>query len=125
MRVFIEGAINDCAVANIVWSTIYAYDASVYPDNPPTQMADFFDLEAYPGKRGMTTDVCVPIFMNDLVSGFVAGRSSALYSLVMNEVLRRVLGKRPVPILVPNNDSPIGSGAPQVDSLLHDYLTGI
>ncbi len=50
---FIEGAINDCAIANIVWSTIYAYDASVLTDKQPTSMADFFDLEAFPGKRGM------------------------------------------------------------------------
>jgi putative spermidine/putrescine transport system substrate-binding protein len=50
---FIEGSINDCSVASIVWSTIYAYDSSVLSDSPPTQMADFFDLEAYPGKRGM------------------------------------------------------------------------
>ncbi|MEZ5931530.1 MAG: ABC transporter substrate-binding protein [Alphaproteobacteria bacterium] len=50
---FIDGAINDCAVANIVWSTIYAYDSSVLSDSPPTAMADFFDLEKYPGKRGM------------------------------------------------------------------------
>jgi len=49
---FIEGAINDCAVANIVWSTIFAYDKSVLADGP-TNLVDFFDLEKFPGKRGM------------------------------------------------------------------------
>ncbi len=49
---FIPGAITDCAVANIVWSTIFAYDTSAMP-NGPTTIADFFDLEKFPGKRGM------------------------------------------------------------------------
>ena len=49
---FIPGAITDCAVANIVWSTIYAYDSSKIADGPTT-MADFFDLAKFPGKRGL------------------------------------------------------------------------
>ncbi len=49
---FIPGAITDCAVANIVWSTIFAYDSSKIADGP-TSIADFFDLEKYPGKRGL------------------------------------------------------------------------
>jgi len=49
---FIDGSITDCAVATIVWSTIYAYDKSKM--NPgPTTMADFFDLKKFPGKRGL------------------------------------------------------------------------
>lgn len=49
---FIPGAITDCAVANIVWSTIFAYDKTKL--NPgPTTIADFFDLEKFPGKRGL------------------------------------------------------------------------
>ncbi|HHL20209.1 MAG TPA: ABC transporter substrate-binding protein, partial [Aliiroseovarius sp.] len=49
---FIPGALTDCAVANIVWSTIFAYDSSKMP-NGPTTIADFFDLEKFPGKRGL------------------------------------------------------------------------
>ncbi len=49
---FIEGSINDCAVASIVWSTIFAYDKAVLPEGPTT-LADFFDLEKFPGKRGI------------------------------------------------------------------------
>ncbi len=69
-------------------------------------------------------DVCFPIFFNDSVSGFVAGKSSAIYLIVMNEVLRRVLDKMPVPILVPaklelNENDPI-----QIDSLIYRYLAG-
>jgi len=49
---FIKGALAECAVANIVWSTIYAYDKSKMPNGPKT-MADFFDLKKFPGKRGL------------------------------------------------------------------------
>lgn len=49
---FVEGSIHDCAVANIVWSTIFAYDKSVLAEGP-TSLADFYDLEKFPGKRGL------------------------------------------------------------------------
>ena len=49
---FLAGTLYDCAVANIVWSTIFAYDKTKLTDGPKT-MADFFDLEKYPGKRGL------------------------------------------------------------------------
>ena len=49
---FLAGTLYDCAVANIVWSTIYAYDSSKIADGPKT-MADFFDLQKFPGKRGL------------------------------------------------------------------------
>ncbi len=49
---FIPGAITECAVANIVWSTIFAYDNSKMA-NGPTTIADFFDTAKFPGKRGL------------------------------------------------------------------------
>ena len=49
---FLEGTLYECAVANIVWSTIFAYDKSKMKDGP-TKMADFFDLKKFPGKRGL------------------------------------------------------------------------
>jgi putative spermidine/putrescine transport system substrate-binding protein len=49
---FIPGSFTDCAVANIVWSTIFAYDSSVTPNGPKT-IADFFNVNAFPGKRGL------------------------------------------------------------------------
>ncbi len=50
---FIDGALTDCAVANIVWSTIYAYDSTKVKGGTPTTMADFFDTKKFPGKRGL------------------------------------------------------------------------
>ena len=49
---FMDGALQECAVGNIVWSTIYAYDKTKF-STPPTTMADFFNVEKFPGKRGM------------------------------------------------------------------------
>jgi putative spermidine/putrescine transport system substrate-binding protein len=49
---FIDGALmSECAVANIVWSTVIAYDSSKL--SGVDSIADFFDLEQFPGKRGL------------------------------------------------------------------------
>ncbi len=49
---FIEGSYNDCAIGSIVWSQIFAYNTEAV-EGEPTSAADFFDLETYPGKRGL------------------------------------------------------------------------
>ena len=49
---FLPGALTDCAVATIVFSTVFAYDTTKFPEGPTT-IADFFDLEKFPGKRAM------------------------------------------------------------------------
>ncbi len=48
---FIPGALQDCAVANIVWSTIFAVDTS--KTTGVDSIDDFFNLKGFPGKRGM------------------------------------------------------------------------
>ena len=50
---FIKGTLHDCAVATILWSTIYAYDASKFTGAKPTTIKDYFDTTKFPGKRGM------------------------------------------------------------------------
>ncbi len=49
---FIEGSIQDCAVANIVWSTVFAYNSNNL-SGTPTTIGDFFDTAKFPGKRGL------------------------------------------------------------------------
>ncbi len=63
-------------------------------------------------------DVCFPIYFNDRVSGFVAGKSSGIYLMVLGAVMRRVLGKSPVPVLLPTR-----LAAAEPDSLLYKYMT--
>lgn len=66
-------------------------------------------------------DVTLPMLANPLFSGWVAGRSSALYALVFGKILTDVLGKRPIPILVPD---PAADPRPSAVSLLHAHVTG-
>jgi hypothetical protein len=65
-----------------------------------------------------SVDVTLPLYLNDLTSGVVAGKSSALYGLVLNEVLERALGRVPVPAIVPPEPLDEGSGG----RLLYEYL---
>ncbi|HKK30861.1 MAG TPA: ABC transporter substrate-binding protein [Alphaproteobacteria bacterium] len=50
---FIDHAATDCGVGTIVWSVLMAYNADRLKGNEPTNMADFWDTERWPGKRGM------------------------------------------------------------------------
>ena len=50
---FIPEALHECGVGNIIWSIIYAYNDEAFPDGGPTTIEDFFDTEAFPGKRGL------------------------------------------------------------------------
>jgi putative spermidine/putrescine transport system substrate-binding protein len=50
---FIEGTLHDCAVSTIIWSTVFAYDDTKFQGEKPATIADLFDLEKFPGKRGL------------------------------------------------------------------------
>lgn len=69
-------------------------------------------------------DVTLPIHLNDLVSGVIAGRSSALYGIVLGWAQREVLGTQPCPVLVPTALADEPAGGPG-DSVLFTYLTGV
>ena len=50
---FVEGTVTDCGPATIFYSTVYAYNDENIEGEKPATMADFFDLEKFPGRRGM------------------------------------------------------------------------
>ena len=50
---FVEEGRTECAVGQVFASTVYAYNADNIPGEKPATMADFFDLEKFPGLRGM------------------------------------------------------------------------
>lgn len=50
---FYKSAIQECGVANYVWSNVYAYDKRQFPNGGPKTIADFFNLKKFPGKRGL------------------------------------------------------------------------
>jgi hypothetical protein len=68
-------------------------------------------------------DILLWVPMNDLISGFVAGKSSGIYyGLVMNDVVEKVLHKRRIPILIPESLGANQNKPEQVDSLIYHYL---
>lgn len=50
---FYPGGLTDCAVGTDFWANIIAFDGSKYDDVKPSNAADFFDTETFPGKRGL------------------------------------------------------------------------
>ena len=50
---FLPGMLSECGVGLIVYSTIYAYRSDLFAGEKPSTMADFFDLDKFPGRRGM------------------------------------------------------------------------
>ncbi|WYK04125.1 ABC transporter substrate-binding protein [Cereibacter sphaeroides f. sp. denitrificans] len=70
---FLPGSLADCFVATDVFSTVLAYDASKFSDGAaPAKLADFFDLEKFPGKRGMRKSAKVNLEMALLADGVPA-----------------------------------------------------
>jgi len=49
---FLPSAVSDCGVGAIVWSTAVSYDGDKLKEGP-TSWADFWDVEKFPGKRGL------------------------------------------------------------------------
>jgi putative spermidine/putrescine transport system substrate-binding protein len=49
---FIDGAATDCGVGTIVWAVALAYNTENV-DGTPAGWADFWDVEKFPGKRGL------------------------------------------------------------------------
>lgn len=50
---YLPGALHECGVAIMVWSTAIAYDKDAFPNVAPQTVADFFDTAKFPGKRGI------------------------------------------------------------------------
>lgn len=50
---YIRGATHNCGVGSFVWAMLMAYNRDVFQENPPQNWADFWDVQKYPGKRGL------------------------------------------------------------------------
>ncbi|MEM7742803.1 MAG: ABC transporter substrate-binding protein [Pseudomonadota bacterium] len=50
---FIDGGASDCGMGVVVVSEVIAYRADLVDGEGPKTLADFFDLEKFPGSRGM------------------------------------------------------------------------
>ena len=50
---FLPETNTECGVGTLLYSTIYAYNLETLRGPAPTTIEDFFDLEGFPGRRGM------------------------------------------------------------------------
>ena len=50
---FFPDTLTDCGMGTIFFATAYAYHPQHFPDRTPATIDDFFDLERFPGRRGM------------------------------------------------------------------------
>lgn len=51
---FLPGTLaSECAVGEIIYSTIFAYNQKTIGENKPAKLQDLFDLKNFPGKRGL------------------------------------------------------------------------
>jgi putative spermidine/putrescine transport system substrate-binding protein len=52
-RDFVPGALGPCWVGSAVYSQVIAFDSRRFGDAQPHRLEDFFDLQRYPGPRGL------------------------------------------------------------------------
>ena len=50
---YIPGGASDCGAGHIVWSVAIAYDGNKLTEAQPQSWADFWDVEKFPGQRGL------------------------------------------------------------------------
>ncbi len=50
---FYPGTVTECGVGDVFYSTVYAYHPDGFPGEKPATIEDFFDLDRFPGRRGM------------------------------------------------------------------------
>lgn len=79
---FDDGAFSRCAIAQLVFSTVIAFDIRAFPGEKPRTVADFFDLERFPGKRGLR---CSPDAMLEWALLAYGVPASQVYDLLSTE----------------------------------------
>mgnify|MGYP006287353199 CR=1 FL=1 len=53
MQDFLPNTLHECAVGEILWSTLWAYNRNAFEGEAPDTVEDVFDTERFAGKRGM------------------------------------------------------------------------
>ncbi|NDY93233.1 ABC transporter substrate-binding protein [Ideonella livida] len=50
---YMPGGLTDCLAGTIVWSTVMVYKRQARTERDPNSIADLFDVQRFPGKRGL------------------------------------------------------------------------
>jgi putative spermidine/putrescine transport system substrate-binding protein len=53
----LPGTVQECGLGAFVWSTVLAYDTQRFGKEGPKSWADFWDVQRFPGKRGLRKGV--------------------------------------------------------------------
>jgi putative spermidine/putrescine transport system substrate-binding protein len=53
---FIDNGLRPCGVGTMAWATAIGYDPDAFSREKPQTLADFFDVQRFPGQRGLQRD---------------------------------------------------------------------
>ncbi|MDX1609101.1 MAG: ABC transporter substrate-binding protein [Halofilum sp. (in: g-proteobacteria)] len=53
MEDFLPNTLHECAVGQILWSTMFSYNSEAFPGEAPDSVEDVFDVDAFAGRRGL------------------------------------------------------------------------
>lgn len=71
---FLNETLTDCAVGQNVFSTVIAYDPRAFGNDRPRSVADFFNVERFPGRRGLRNNPQVALEWALMADGVPPGR---------------------------------------------------
>ena len=71
-----------CCAPQIFWTYVVFYDPDAFPGEKPSRIADFYDLEKFPGKRGVHTWANGAIQMALVADGVAP---NAVYTVLKNQ----------------------------------------
>ncbi len=115
----VKQAIGKCYIANFINATPFAYRTEAFPDpsKAPKTIKDFFDVQKFPGQRGILTNLQNGILEYPLLADGVA--PDKMYPLDVDRALKKLDTIRGVTTFAPN----VGAlqqavGAKQVDMFL-------
>ena len=82
---------GDCGVGNVFYSTVVAYHPDRFPGEKPAVLGDFFDLERFPGRRGMRRSPLVNLEFALMADGVA---TDEVYAVLDTEAgMERAFGK--------------------------------
>jgi putative spermidine/putrescine transport system substrate-binding protein len=71
---YLPGTIHECGVASDTWATILAYNADSIKGEGPKSWADYWNVEKFPGKRGMLAQAQYTLENAMMADGVPAGK---------------------------------------------------
>ena len=127
---FLEGALPECGVGAAIWSTAVAFGG----DGPaPQSIADFFDLDGFPGRRGMRRSPDVNLEWALMADGVPASevyavlatpegvdRAFAMLDTIKDEVVWWEAGAQPPQLLADGEVAMTSAYSSRIFNAIHD-----